>query len=276
MGFFTGSGQRVDEGFSTMIDAVVRRLTWMVQSTEFSFTDVLDILIIAVLLYNLLVLIRGTRAYQMVVGMVVLVGLYYVSQLLDLTTLHWLLRNFFTYIVIIVIVLFQSEIRKTLVSFGRTPFFQSALRARTKRVVDEIVQACTTLASQRMGAIIAIEREVGLKNYLEGGVALNALLSYDLLLSIFNPSSPLHDGAVIVQGDRTSAAACFLPLTLDPHLSKELGTRHRAAIGLTEETDAIVIVVSEETGVISLVRGGVLTRNLTGDALKQEILQRIK
>lgn len=245
-------------------------------TTDFTLSDALDILIIAILIYNLLVLIRGTRAYQMAVGIVVVVALYEAAQLLHLKTLHWLLHNFFQYIVIILIVLFQSEIKKALAGFGRNPFFRSALRARTRRIVDDIVQACDTLASQRIGALIAIEREVGLRSYLEGGVGLNANLSYDLLLSIFNPSSPLHDGAVIVQGDKISAAACFLPLTLDPHLSKELGTRHRAAIGLTEETDAVVIVVSEETGIVSLVRSSVLTRNLSGDTLKQATLEHIR
>lgn len=258
-----------------MIEAMASRIGWLVASTDFSLSDGIDIIIMAVLIYNILVLIRGTRAFQMVLGIAVMVGLYYLSQLLGLATLHWVLRSFFTYIVIIVIVLFQSEIKKALAGFGRNPFFQSALRAKTRRVIDEIVQAAMILASERIGAIVAIEREVGLRNYLEGGVALNANLSYDLLLSIFNPSSPLHDGAVIVQGDRISAAACFLPLTLDPHLSKELGTRHRAAIGLTEETDAVVVVVSEETGIISIVKAGTLTRNLSAEGLKQEILSRL-
>ncbi|MEW6368510.1 MAG: diadenylate cyclase CdaA [Acidobacteriota bacterium] len=259
-----------------MIDQLFQQSMDLLRETRLSASAVLDILIIAVIIYNLLVLIRGTRAYQMVLGIAVMVGCYYLSQLLRLTTVHWLLRSFFTYIVIIVIVLFQAEIKKALASFGRNPFFPAPARAKTEVVVEEILQACTTLASQRMGAIIAVEREVGLKNYIEGGVVLNANLGYDLLLSIFNPSSPLHDGAVIVQGDRIAAAGCFLPLTLDPHLSKQLGTRHRAAIGLSEETDAVVVVVSEETGSISLVRSGEIARHLGGNELKAQLLDRLK
>jgi len=242
---------------------------------DIGVADVVDIVIIAILIYNVLILIRGTRAYQMLLGIIVMVAFLYVSQVLQLRTVNWLLRNFFTYIVIIVIVLFQAEIKKGLASFGRNPFFARVVRPGTEKAVEEIVMACTTLASQRMGAIIAMQRRVGLKNYIEGGVVLDARVTYDLLLSIFNPSSPLHDGAAIVQGNRISAAACFLPLTLRADLSKEFGTRHRAAIGLSEETDAVILVVSEETGIISLVHAGSIVRNLTGDVLKQKVLQHL-
>ncbi len=254
----------------------IERLSAFLHSTNLRLSDIVDILIIAILIYNVLTLIRGTRAYQMVLGIAVMVAFYYGSQFFHLRTVNWLLRNFFTYIVIIVIVLFQTEIKKGLASFGRNPFFARVVRSTTEKIVDEILIACTTLASQRMGAIVAIEREVGLKNYIEGGVTLDAHVTYDLLLSVFNPSSPLHDGAAIVQGNRISAAACFLPLTLSHDLSKDLGTRHRAAIGLSEETDAVILVVSEETGIISLVRTGRLVRNLTGDALKQRVLEELR
>ncbi len=254
----------------------IERLSAFLHSTNLRLSDIVDILIIAILIYNVLTLIRGTRAYQMVLGIAVMVAFYYGSQFFHLRTVNWLLRNFFTYIVIIVIVLFQTEIKKGLASFGRNPFFARVVRSTTEKIVDEILIACTTLASQRMGAIVAIEREVGLKNYIEGGVTLDAHVTYDLLLSVFNPSSPLHDGAAIVQGNRISAAACFLPLTLSHDLSKDLGTRHRAAIGLSEETDAVILVVSEETGIISLVRTGRLVRNLTGDALKQRVLDELR
>jgi len=180
-----------------------------------------------------------------------------------------LLANFFTYIVFALIVIFQSEIRRGLTKLGRGRFFRRLTVGRDVRVYEEIVLAATTLAGQKIGGLIVLEQEIGLRNYVESGIRLDAFLTYDLLVTIFHPSSSLHDGSVIIQGDRISAAGCFLPLTLDPYLSKELGTRHRAAIGITEETDAIAVVISEETGTISAVYEGEIVRNL--DA--QELLQ---
>jgi uncharacterized protein (TIGR00159 family) len=175
----------------------------------------------------------------------------------------------FGYIVFAVIVLFQSDIRRALAHFGRAPFFQYfAKTAAVEESIEEIVVAAKMLASQRIGAIIAVERQIGLRNYIEGGIRLDALLTYDLLQSIFLPLSPLHDGAVIVQEDRVAAAACFLPLTVNPKLSKELGSRHRAAIGLTEENDSVAVVVSEETGSISLVVDGQIARGLDAELLR--------
>jgi diadenylate cyclase len=169
-------------------------------------------------------------------------------------------------------VVFQAEIRKVLAHLGKTPFLGAFSERRREEVVDEVVLAATTLASQRTGAILVIEREMGLRSYIETGIALDALVTYDLLISIFNPGTPLHDGAVILQGNRVAAAACFLPLTVNPELSRALGSRHRAAIGVTEDTDAVAVVVSEETGVISMVSGGVIRRSLDGRALKQALL----
>src|SRR3954451_23330668 len=234
--------------------------------------DLADILVVSILIYKLLKLIRGTRAVQMAVGGALLGGLFYGSRWLHLETLNWLIRNFAGYIVFAVIVLFQSDIRRALAHFGRAPFFQYFAKAETAEdAIEEIVVASGLLASQNVGAIIAIERQIGLRNYIEGGIRLDAILTYDLLQSIFLPTSPLHDGAVIVQEDRVAAAACFLPLTVNPKLNKGLGSRHRAAIGLTEENDSVAIVISEETGSVSVVVDGQIERGLNSDQLRSRL-----
>jgi diadenylate cyclase len=231
--------------------------------------DLADILVVSMLIYELLKLIRGTRAVQMALGGGVVVALFYGSRWGHLETVNWLIRNMVGYIVFAIIVLFQSDIRRALAHLGRAPFFRYFAKAESaEESVEEIVVAASMLSSQRIGAIVAVERQIGLRSYIEGGIPLDAVLSYDLLLSIFQPKSPLHDGAVIVQDDRVAAAACFLPLTINPKLSKELGSRHRAAIGLTEENDAVAIVVSEETGSISMVSDGQIERGLTADELR--------
>jgi diadenylate cyclase len=186
---------------------------------------------------------------------------------------NWLLRTFLPYVVFGLIVIFQAEIRKGLAHLGKTPLLGAFGKERPEETVDEIVLAATTLSSQRIGAIVVMEREMGLRSYIETGIGLDALLTYDLLISIFNPGTPLHDGAVVVQGNRIAAAACFLPLTVNPALSRTLGSRHRAAIGITEDTDAVAVVVSEETGTISLVAGGRIRREYDGPALKDALLE---
>jgi diadenylate cyclase len=245
------------------------RITSLLRRPPLSWWDLLDILVVSVLVYEVLKLIRGTRAVQMALGGGVLVALFYGSRWGHLETTHWLIRNLFGYIVFAVIVLFQADIRRALAHLGRAPFFRYFTKAESaEESIEELVVAAGMLSTQRIGAIIAMERQIGLRNYIEGGIPLEAKLTYDLLLSIFQPTSPLHDGAAIVQDDRIAAAACFLPLTVNPKLSKELGSRHRAAIGLTEENDAIAIVVSEETGSISIVADGQIERGLTPDALR--------
>jgi diadenylate cyclase len=247
------------------ITAALRRPT-------LSWWDLLDILIVAILVYEVLKLIRGTRAVQMGLGGAVLVGLFYLSRWAHLETVNWLIRNLAGYIVFAVIVLFQADIRRALAHLGRAPFFRYLAQSESaEESVEELVVASTMLSSQRTGAIIAVERLIGLRNYIEGGIPLDAVLTYDLIVSIFQADSPLHDGAVIVQGDRVAAAACFLPLTVNPKLSKELGSRHRAAIGLTEENDSVAIVISEETGNISIVSDGQIERGLTADALRTRL-----
>lgn len=239
---------------------------------RFDWWDVADILIVSVAIYEILKLLRGTRAVQMAAGAGLLLALFYVSRLGHLETVNWLIRNMVGYVVFALIVLFQADIRRTLAHFGRTPF--AGLFGRPEDADDtleEISVAATMLAGQRIGAIIAIERDIGLRNYIEGGIPLDATVTYDLLVTIFRPGAPLHDGAVIIQGDRIAAAACFLPLTVNPQVSKDFGTRHRAAIGLTEETDAVAIIVSEETGLISVAFEGGIDRGLTPEALRARL-----
>jgi diadenylate cyclase len=231
--------------------------------------DVADIAIVSVLVYELLMLIRGTRAVQMALGGAVILGLFYLSGWSHLETVNFLIRNFVGYVVFAVIVLFQADIRRALAHLGRAPFFRYFAKVESaEESIEELIVAAGLLAAKRTGAIIAIERQVGLRNYIEGGIPLDAVLTYDLLVSIFQPSSTLHDGAVIVQRDRIAAAACFLPLTVNPKLAKELGSRHRAAIGLTEENDAVAIVISEETGLVSVVVDGKIERGFDADTLR--------
>src|SRR6186713_2867259 len=234
--------------------------------------DLLDIALVSILIYEFLKLIRGTRAVQMAVGSLLVIGLFYMSQLAPLQTLNWLIRNLLVYVAFAAIVIFQSDIRRALAHFGQAPFFRYFNRQEAaNETIEELVVAATMLSSQRTGAIIAIEREIGLRNYIESGIPIDATLTYDLLVTIFQTGSPLHDGAVIVQEDRIAAAACFLPLTVNPRVSRDLGTRHRAAIGITEENDSVAIVVSEETGTISLAINGRLDRALSPDELRERL-----
>jgi diadenylate cyclase len=235
-----------------------------------------DIVLVFLLVYAVLKLLRGTRAAPMAAGIAAIVFLYWLSIKQDLATLEFVLRNGLLYLAIAIIVLFQSEIRQGLISFGnrfRMPFTRAHRGQFGEGVYDEVVLAATTLASMKTGALIVIEKNVGLKNVTDGGVQLDAELSYDLLVSVFNPASPLHDGAIVIRRHRIAAASCFLPLTLNPRLSKDLGTRHRAAIGVTEDTDAVAVVVSEETGVISFVQSGDIKRGLDATKLRIAIFE---
>jgi len=237
-----------------------------------NWRDLVDVLVVSVLIYELLKLIRGTRAVQMALGMAVFAALFYFSVWGHLETVNWLIRNMAGYLVFAFIVLFQSDIRRALAHLGRAPFFRYfAKEESAEESIEELVMATSMLSTKRIGAIIAIERQIGLRNYIEGGIPLDAVMTYDLLLSIFQPMSPLHDGAVIVQNDRVAAAACFLPLTVNPRLSKELGSRHRAAIGVTEENDAFAIVVSEESGRISIVEDGDLEYDIDAERLRARL-----
>ncbi|MGH9314220.1 MAG: diadenylate cyclase CdaA [Vicinamibacterales bacterium] len=247
-------------------------LTTAIRRPPVTWWDVLDIVIVALLIYEFLKLIRGTRAVQMAAGSLFILLLFYVSQLAPLQTVNWLIRNLLVYVAFAAIVIFQSDIRRALAHLGRAPFFRRFARGDTgDEAIEEIVSASAMLAAHKTGAIIAIEREIGLRNYIESGIPIDGEMTYDLLVTIFQSGSPLHDGAVIVQEGRVAAAACFLPLTVNPRLGRDLGTRHRAAIGLTEESDAIAVVVSEETGKISIALDGQLERDLTADQLRARL-----
>ncbi len=235
--------------------------------TQIRWQDFLDIGLIACGVYWIIQMIRGTRAVQMLVGFVIIFLAYLGSQSLELYTLNWLLDNFLSSILLVIVVLFQNDIRRALTEVGRNPFLTVRERARYGPVFEEVVKAAVFLAQRRVGALIVLQREVGLNEYIEGGTRVDGRVSKELLGSIFSPLSPMHDGAVIIQKGRLVAAGCFLPLTLNPNVSKQLGTRHRAAIGLTEETDAIVVVVSEEEGTIALVREGRVSHNIDATVL---------
>jgi len=247
-------------------------LSDLLQRPAVTWWDLLDIAIVSVVVYELLKLIRGTRAVQMAIGIAVVVGLYYMSLGLQLETLNWLIRNIVGYIVFAAIVLMQADIRRALVHLGRAPIFRRFEGTTSDdETIEELVVATSLLAAKRTGAIIVVERHIGLRNFIESGIPLDARLTYDLLVAIFQPASPLHDGAVIVRGDRVAAAACFLPLTVNPRLSRDLGSRHRAALGVTEENDSAAIVVSEETGGISLVLDGAIERNIDVERLRTRL-----
>jgi len=250
-----------------------------------SWLDVVDVLLVALVLYNLLLLIRGTREVQIVIGILILVVFYYAARGFGLLALEATLENFFLILPVAIIVLFQQEIRRALARFGRTPLWGFSSQQNVVSTFAEIVLAATTLSERKTGALIVIERLEGLRNFIENGIALDAVISLDLLISLFTPDTPTHDGAAIVSGDRIAAASCFLPLSQNPELSRELGTRHRAALGITEETDAVAVVVSEETGKISIafggrIRGGLepkdlrnlLYRYLVSDDAEEELL----
>lgn len=243
----------------------------MLEAIDIPWRDLIDILAVALVVYNLLLLIRGTRAVQMLLGLLFLGLLYYISRVAALPTLQQILESLLIFLPFAIIVLFQHEIRRALASFGRNPLWGLAQHQTVEGTFNEIVLAATSLSSRRIGALIVVERLDGLRNYIENGIVLDAVVSYDLLTNIFSPDTPLHDGAAIVQNDRIAAAACFLPLTLNPELSKDFGTRHRAALGISEETDAVAVVVSEETGIISVAFDGQLVRGLDSKALRNTL-----
>lgn len=239
-----------------------------------SFT-VLDILLVALIIYEVLVMIRGTRAAPMLAGLAAVAVAFYLARIGELVTLNWLVSHLLPYVVFALIVVFQSEIRHVLSDVGRRVSF---LRGSTVGgdSYDDIVLAANLFSQHQTGALMVIEREIGLRTYIESGVPMDARLSYDLLATIFRPSAPLHDGAVIIQKDRLAAAACFLPLSMNPVLSTQMGTRHRAGIGITEETDAIAVIVSEETGAISMAVGGKIERDLTVEQLREHLSSELR
>ncbi len=219
--------------------------------------DALDILVVAFIIHQIISIIRGTRSVQMLLGIIVLTMVYFMASVLELATLMWLLRTFLSSIFLIIIIVFQHDIRRALTQVGKSPFQKTT--DTMERDIDEVIGAVFYLAKRRIGALIILERDTGLGDYVESGFDLNAKLTKELLVSIFMPVSPLHDGGVIISKGRIKTAGSILPLTRNPYISKRFGTRHRAAIGLSEETDAIILVVSEETQNVSLVQHGALT-----------------
>ncbi len=219
--------------------------------------DILDILVVAFVINQIISIVRGTRSVQMLLGIVVLTVVYFMASVLDLAMLMWLLKTFLSSIFLIIIIVFQKDIRMALTQVGKSPF-QRSLGVLDKDL-DEIISTVFYLSKRRIGALIIIERDTGLRDYVESGFELDANLTKELLISVFMPVSPLHDGGVIISKGRIQTAGSIMPLTQNPYVNKRFGTRHRAAIGLSEETDAIVLVVSEETQEVSLVQHGALT-----------------
>ncbi len=252
--------------FLLRFDQLLELLTWR---------NILDVLLVTAIFYNLLLLIRGTRAVQILFGVMVVVATYYTALALELTALEATLDRMLAVLPFVIIVLFQQEIRRALASFWRTSLFAAANTDSLDDTINDIVLAASTLAERKIGALIVFERKEGLRDYVDNGIVLDAVISLDLLINLFIPDTPTHDGAVIVQGNRLAAATCFLPLTQDPELSKALGTRHRAALGITEETDALSLVVSEETGAISLAFRGRLERGLSSTELRNLLYVRL-
>lgn len=233
--------------------------------------DLLDVVIVAFIVYRVLLLIKGTRAMQMLTGLGIMAIGYFLSSALELFTTHWLLSHFFDYLVLIVIVLFQDDLRRALTNVGKNPFFASASTEAERANVDEIARAANRLARERIGGLIVLERETGLKNFIETGSKIDSQVKAELIYSIFVPTSPIHDGAVIITGGRIAAAGCFLPLSKDPNIDKRYGTRHRAALGITEDSDAIVVLVSEEAGEAHLVKNGKIITNLSESEMVQSL-----
>lgn len=230
----------------------------MFEFVEFlRWQDVLDILVVAFVIYQLISIIRGTRSVQMLLGIAVLTVVYFMASILDLATLMWLLKTFLSSIFLIIIIVFQQDIRRALTQVGKSPFQKTA--DFIEKDLDEVIQTMFYLSKRRIGALVILERDTGLRDYVESGFELDANLTKELLISVFMPASPLHDGGVIISKSRIQTAGSILPLTQNPYISKRFGTRHRAAIGLSEETDAVILVVSEETQDISLVQHGALT-----------------
>jgi diadenylate cyclase len=227
--------------------------------------DVIDILLVAIIIYRLLEMIRGTRAFQILGGLGLIFVGYVLSQLLGLYTLHWLLSTFVGSLLLVVVVLFQTEIRRALARFARNPFSTST--TVELEFAEELARSATALINRRIGALIVLEKETGLNEYIDEGIKLDAAVSRELLVSIFLPSSPIHDGAVIIRRGRIVAAGCFFPLATEVELDKDFGTRHRAAIGVSQESDALVLVISEERAQISVAHFGRITSNLTSEQL---------
>ena len=236
--------------------------------------DILDIFIVAFIIYRIILLIKGTRAVQMLIGLLVVLGLYIVSFRVGFFTLHWILNNFLASMILVIIVIFQDDIRRALTRVGRNPFITSSGdKLEQVEMVEEVVRACLALLEKKIGALIVFERKTGLNNYIERGVLIDAHIQKETIISIFMPTSPLHDGALIIQEGRIAAAGCLLPLDTNIEISSTFGTRHRCALSLGKETDALVVILSEERGTISLAFEGTMRLNLSEQVLRDTLLK---
>ncbi|MDI6785321.1 MAG: diadenylate cyclase CdaA [bacterium] len=229
--------------------------------------DVIDISIVSIVIYHVFIIIRGTVAIQTLKGLFILIILFFVSSRCHLNTIYWILKNFWTIGLVAFVIVFQPEIRRALSHMGQRQLWLKGFFRREEELVQEVVKAARILVGERIGALIVFERNIGLKNYIESGIKINSRVSAELIMTIFYPGTPLHDGAIIIKEEQIAAACCFLPLSQNPDLTSVLGTRHRAAIGLSEETDALIIIISEETGFISLAMGGKLIRRIDEETL---------
>ncbi|TCP28811.1 diadenylate cyclase [Scopulibacillus darangshiensis] len=234
-------------------------------------TDIIDILLVTYVIYKLIMVIRGTKAVQLAKGILVIIAVWFLSKFFGLRTLEWMMNNAIYYGVLAIIIIFQPELRRALEQLGRGRFFSRGgiVEEQNKQSVDAIVKATSYMAKRRIGALISVERETGLNEYIETGIPMKANLTSQLLINIFIPNTPLHDGAVIIKENEITAAACYLPLSESPFISKELGTRHRAALGVSEVTDSLTVVVSEETGGVSMTRNGELIRDISEERLEE-------
>jgi len=253
--------------------AILDRIIAAILQLNIEWRDIVDIFIMSYVFYRIIIIIRGTRAEQLVKGLILLLLAMVISDQAGLDTLHWTLRQTMTVGLIAIPIVFQPELRRALEQLGRGKIFKSTYWSWSTKdfenMLDELTKAIPVLVKRRIGALIVMERSTGLKEWVETGIAVNGLVTAELLVNIFFPRSPLHDGAVIIRGDQIVAAGCYLPLTDDPGLSKELGTRHRAGIGITDYSDAVAIIISEETGIISVAHDGVLTRYLDEKKLRK-------
>lgn len=245
---------------------------------DISFTDIIDILIVSYVIYNIILLVRGTRAAQILIGIVVVVITWALSIWLNLNTLQWMMNHMFTFGLLAIIIIFQPELRRALEQLGRGRLFTrtSAEEQEFGKSIAEVIKAVNNLSRRKVGALIVFERDTGLNDYLESGTKLDSYISSELLINIFTPNSPLHDGAVIIRENKLVAAACYLPLSENPFISKELGTRHRAAIGMSEVSDAIAVVVSEENGKVSLAINGQIVRDIKEESLISKLFDELR
>lgn len=257
-------------------------MTWLTtwyHDSPFStatLVDWIDISLLAWLIYRGLLLIRGTRAMQSLLGLAIIGVIYMVSEYLGLSTLHWILDNLFVYLILVLIILFQEDIRRALARAGGTLFNPTTTVPSDANLLQEVIKAVFALSKRKVGALIAIERTASLEAYVTGAQQINANVSAELLQSIFHPTSPIHDGAVVISGPTILAAGVFLPISLSKEISRRYGTRHRAAIGLTEATDAVCLVVSEERGTVALVHGGIITPVADRDDLRVHLMERLE